>query len=213
MSTLNVSKGESMDPGEDFKAALNRQAEALFAKAATAPAEMLAGPPRFWDVVAIGPYQVPALQPSRVIEVGEWATIQTIVYLNPNVPNPAPGQNACDIITGFGGKIEISYHTSRTDTMQPVPALSATHCIVTTPGQCWYADYWHFQPKEPASLYVTEIEVRICNCNNRYVRQYSGFARWVANLDYDLIFGAPTWQFDHPIRYMVSDINIPCECH
>jgi hypothetical protein len=212
MSTLTVSKGEGDDPGVDYKAALDRKCEELFAKAAVAPAEQLAGPPRFWDVVAIGPYQVPGLQPSRVIEVGELAVVQTLVYLNPNVPNPAPGQNACDIITGFGGKIEITYVTSRTDTMQAVPALSDVHCIQTTPGQCWYSDYWYFRPREPACLYMTNICVRICNCNNRYVRQYSGFARWVENLDFDLIFGAPTWQFDHPIRYMVSDIRNPCAC-
>jgi hypothetical protein len=209
---MTVSRGTGSDRVENQKNALDQQAEELFARAATAPAERLAGPPRFWDVIAIGPYQVPDLQPSRVLEVGEQATIQTLVYLNPNVPNPAPGQNACDIITGFGGKIEISYVTARTDTMQPVPQLSATHCIETAHGQCWYSDYYTFTPRESACLYLTNICVRICNCNNRYVRQYSGFARWVANLDFDLIFGAPVWQFDHPIRYMVSDFNVGCAC-
>ena len=191
---------------------LNRKVEEMFAKVAREPAVKEAGPPRFWDVVAIGPYQVPALQPSRVIEVGQEATIQTIVYLNPDVPNPAPGQNACDIITGFGGKIEISYLTSRTDTMQPVPELSYTTCLETTPGQCWYSHYWTFTPRASACLYETNICVRICNCSNHYVRQYSGFARWIENLDSEMFFGAPSWQFDHPIRYMVSDYNDVCAC-
>ena len=58
---------------------------------------------------------------------------------------------------------------------------------------------------------MTNICVRICNCNNVYVRQYSGFARWVLDLDYDLIFGQPKWVFDHPIRFMVSDIRVKCD--
>lgn len=210
MSTLEVSRGAG--DNDPMKEALTRKAEAVFAQARTAPAEKLAGPPRFWDVFAIGPYQNPALEPSRVLEVNETATIQTIIYLNPLVPNPAPGQNACDIITGFGGKIEISYVTSRTDTMQPVPGLSYTTCIPTVPGQCWYEHFWEFTPREAACLYMTNICVRICNCANQYVQQYSGFARWIANLDFDMIFGAPVWQFDHPVRYMVSDRSVPCPC-
>ena len=210
---LEFELGDNGGSGNKHQDALNTQCEALFTQAADAPAEQLAGPPRFWDVIAVGPYQVPALQPSRVLDVGEEASILTLVYLNPNVPNPAPGQNACDIITGFGGKIEISYVTSNMQTMEPVPELSDTFCIETTHGQCWYSHYWTFKPTDPACIYSTNICVRICNCNYYYVRQYSGFARWVANLDFDLIFGAPVWQFDHPIRYMVSDYNVKCDCN
>ena len=207
---LDIGRGEGEEPVEDQQAQLDAELEGLFEQTKAAP--QLAGPPRFWDVFAVGPYQVPALQPSRIIEVGERATILTTIFLNPYVPNPAPGQNACDIITGFGAKIELNYITSNMQTMQPVPALSYTYCIETTPGRCWYRHYWTFTPREPACKYHTNICVRICNCDNYYVRQYSGFARWVANLDYDLIFGAPVWQFDHPIRYMVSDYRQRCNC-
>ena len=205
-----INQGNGGGTAESMQASLDARLEGLFDQARVTP--QLAGPARFWDIVATGPYQVPAIQPSRLIDVGESATILVYVYLNPNVPNPAPGQNACDIITGFGGKIELSFVTSNTQTMQHVPELSHTHCIYTTPGQCWYRYYWTFRPRSAACLYETNICARVCNCNNYYVRQYSGFARWVANLDYDLIFGAPRWQFDHPIRYMVSDPNDRCDC-
>jgi hypothetical protein len=207
---------EGMNGGEEGsvenqKVQLDAKLEGLFQQTEAAPE--LAGPPRFWDVFAVGPYQVPALQPSRILEVGEQATILTVVYLNPSVPSPYPGQNACDIITGFGAKIEFNYFTSNMQTLQPVPTLHRYHCLETTPGQCWYRDYWTFTPQDPACLYCTNICVRICNCDDYYVRQYSGFARWVANLDFDFIFGAPVWQFDHPIRYMVSDYRQRCECN
>jgi hypothetical protein len=208
MSTLTVSRGEGNDPGEDFEAKLGHHIEELVAKAAAAPAERLAGPQGWWDVVALGPYQAPALAPHRVLEVGQAATIWSVVWLNPNFP-PGP-QNACTLITGFGGKIEISYTTSRTDTMEPVPALSGRVCIPTVPGQCLYWVPWTFTPQESACLYMTNVCVRICNCSNTYVREFSGFARWIANPDADLIFGAPAWQFDVPIRYMVSDIRDKC---
>ena len=206
-----VKRGEGGGNGERLQSALDARLEGLFEQAGDV-SKQLAGPPLFWDVVAVGPYQAPGLEPGRVIEVGEEATILVYVYLNPSVPNPAPGQNACDIITGFGAKIELNFYTSNMQTMTPVPALNHYHCIETTHGQCWYRYYWRFTPREQACLYETNICVRICNCDNYYVRQYSGFARWVQNLDYDLIFGAPSWQFDHPIRYMVSDYNVRCEC-
>jgi hypothetical protein len=205
-----INQGNVGGNTESMEASLDARVEAVMEQAGAAPE--LAGPPMFWDIVAFGPYQVPSLMPGRLIDVGEQAMISVLVYLNPNVPNPAPGQNACDIITGFGGKIELSFVTSNTQTMQPVPELSHTHCIYTTPGTCWYRYYWYFTPRNPACLYETNICARICNCNNYYVRQYSGFARWTANLDYDLIFGGRRWQFDHPIRYMVSDPKDKCDC-
>lgn len=172
----------------------------------------LGGPPLYWDIVAIGPFQDPSVSPSRLIEVGEPATILTWVYLNPSVPSPYPGQNACDQITGFGASIELNFVTSNMQSMTPAAALTHQHCIKTTPGQCWYPYFYTFTPREAGCLYEMNICARICNCDNRYVRQYSAFARWVENLDYDLIFGAPAWQFDHSIRFMAADYNVLCGC-
>jgi len=190
---------------------LAAKVESLSERRALAAPE-LAGPQRFWDVYAIGPYQDPSVQPSRVIEVGEQATLITVVYLNPYYPSPYPGQNACDIITGFGAGIELNYITSNLQTMQPVPELSYSHCIETTPGQCWYYDYWTFTPQRSACIYETNICCRICNCYNKYIPQYSGFARWIEDLDYDLIYGSPGRTFDQPIRFMVADYLRDCDC-
>lgn len=195
---------------EAMKASLDRKIEALVARRKTTPVEELAGPQNFWELYAIGPYQNYGLEPGRVIEVGEPATILVWVYLNPFVPVSLPGQNACDIITGFGASIELNFFTSNVQTMTAAPALSHHICIPTTPGQCWYPYYWTFTPQEAACLYETNICARICNCNGYYIAQYSGFVRWVENLDYDLLFGADQYTFDHPIRFMVANSTQRC---
>lgn len=192
-------------------AQLAAKLESLTERRAQAALE-LAGPQRFWDVFAIGPFQDISLQPSRVIDVNEEATIRVYVYLNQYYPSPYPGQNACDIIAGFGASIELSFVTSNMQTMQPASGLNFYHCIQTTPGQCWYWYDWTFKPQQSACIYETNICARICNCYNKYVQQYSGFARWIWDLDYDLIFGSPGLTFDQPIRFMVSNFAIGCDC-
>jgi hypothetical protein len=196
---------------EAMKASLDAKMEAIIARRKATPVEQLAGPQNFWDLYAVGPYQNYGLEPGRAIDLGESATIAVYVYLNPFVPDPRPGQNACDIISGFAEGIELNFFTSNMQTMTAVPALSHRYCIKPlTPGQCWYAYYWTFTPQEAACLYETNICARVCNCYHTYVAQYSGFVRWVANLDYDLLFGAEQYTFDHPIRYMVADPKGNC---
>ena len=68
-----ASKGTEGEPAEGLQAGLDAKLETLFDRRKATPE--LAGPPNYWDLYAVGPYQVPALQPSRVIEVGEEATI------------------------------------------------------------------------------------------------------------------------------------------
>ena len=122
--------------------------------------------------------------------------------------------NACDIITGFGAKIELDIFTSNMQTMQAVPTLSTYRCIQTSYRQCYYRQYWHFKPTDPACLYETNICARICNCTNQRigVPQYSGFVRWVQNLDYDMLFPPVPLTFDHPIRFAVVDFKQKCPC-
>lgn len=198
---------------EEMKASLDARFESLVERHKSTPTEELAGPQNFWDLYAVGPYQNYGLEPGRVIELGEWATVAIYVYLNPFVPSPYPGQNACDIITGFGAKVELNIFTSNMQTMTAVPNLSTSVCLPTSIGQCWYSFYWRFKPSDPACLYETNICARICNCSDYPigVPQYSGFVRWVRNLDYDLLFGAYPYTFDHPIRFMVSDYKQKCE--
>lgn len=165
----------------------------------------LAGPQDWWNIWARGPMQRRGLQPNRVIEVGEEAWIEWVVRLNRRYPINAPMQNACDIITYHGDKLEIFFFTSNTQTMQPVPALSQRFCIVTQRGKCYYRGIWRFRPEEPACIYETNICARICNCNTEPLPQYSGFVTWVRDWDRDWLFKYEPWTFDHPIRYMVAD--------
>ena len=204
----NLVRGEGDEAGDALQAYLDAQLESSFEQAATIE---LAGPQDFWNLYATGPYQWPSRKPYRVIQLGEYAWLYVIVWLNPNFPDSAPGQNACDMITGFGGKIELNFVTSNMQTMSPAPALNHTYCIQTTEGQCRYRYLWRFRPREAACLYETNICARICNCNNKPVKQYSGFVRWVEDLDVEWLFPQRPWGFDRPIRYMVSDMS-DCEC-
>lgn len=207
---MTVNRGE--DKLAAMKAQLDAKLESLFNQRKAAGLEV-AGPPGYWDLYAVGPYQSFGLEPGRVIQVGESATVLIVAYLNPFYPNPAQGQNACDILTGHGDKIEFHIHTANLQTMQPVPSLSKTDCIFTTPGQCWYTYYWTFTPQEAACLLETNICAHICNCANQRIPQYSGFVRWVENLDFDYFFPpTPGLTFDHPIRFMVANPQERCVC-
>jgi hypothetical protein len=148
------------------------------------------------------------LLPHRIIQVGETASIFTVVFLNPLFPQAA--LSACDIITGFNAKIELNYFTSNTQTMQPVRDLSVSRCIRTVRNVCFYVDQFDFTPRDPACLYETNICARICNCDDTPIRPFGAFVRWVFDLDFDLFFGSEGLEFDRPIRYMVSDFASPC---
>ena len=200
---------------EQLQVVLDQEEEALVARFVATPREALeemyapelGAPVDYWDVIARGPFQQPALAPGRIIQVGEEAAIRVMVILNPNFP---AGQSACDTITGFGAFIELNMFTANMQTMTPEPSLTESVCIPTTLNQCRYRHTFRIRPQIAACLYETNICARICNCNHQYVPQYSAFVRWVRNLDFDLIFGAPRRTFDHPIRYMVADLKGKC---
>jgi hypothetical protein len=206
---LQVSRGGD-DPKATLKAYIEAQLgaateEAAMAELAQAP--QAPGPSR-WEVYAWGPYQLPfdpANNPGRIIFLGEKAYIGVAVWLNPA---------ACQDITGFEAKIELSFWTSNTQTMRPVPSMDYTCCIETHPGgPCFYVTVWEFEPTEAACVMETNICARICNCNNHPVPGYAGFVRHVFDFDPENLFAPPPpgWGFDRPIRYLVSD-GSDCDC-
>jgi len=199
---VNVSRAEAEDPLESLKADLEAQYTAAVEKA---EAELAIAPPGFgfWNVWAFGPFQGPVWnrRPGRILEVNQPALVQVVVQMDSVM---------CSNVTGFAADIQLNIFTSNIQTMQPVPSLSTSVCIATRPNQCQYFYYWNLRPSVEACLYETNICARICNCNHQYVPQYSAFVRWVRNLDFDLIFGAPRRTFDHPIRYMVADLKGKC---
>jgi hypothetical protein len=210
-------RGEVGHKGDDPAVALVSHVEARFAEAyEQVRLELAAAPaPNWWEIYAWGPFgpagAFPApnfFDPGRIIFLGEVAYIVTLVFMNPQM---------CADVQGFEGKIELSYWTSNTQTMRPVPSMDYTCCIETSPNDpsCTYATVWEFEPPEAACLLETNICARICNCNNRPVPGYAGFVRHVWDFDPDkLFFGTadtpPGWTH-RPIKYMVSD-GSDCDC-
>lgn len=160
-----------------------------------------------WNVYAFGPWQPPRQQPSRIIEVGDWALIHTVVVMD-NV--------MCPNVTGFGAKIQLKYFTSNMQTMSAVPDLTRNRCIQTNYMQCYYHDFWWFRPTQAACLYETNICARICRCDGTGVPEYGGFVRWVYDYDPEILVPGPDVpagalrRFDHPIRFAVFDPRDPC---
>jgi len=205
---MTVSRGEE-DPKAMLKAHIEARLEAAVQQAtvelAEVPPEL--GPNR-WEVYAWGPWQLPfdpAADPGRIIFVGEKAYVGVAVWMNPAM---------CQDVTGFEGKIELSFWTSNTQTMRPVPSMDYHYCIKTKRGgPCFYVIVWEFEPTEAACIMETNICARICNCNNHPVPGYAGFVRHVYDFDPENLFAPPPpgWGFDRPIRYMVSD-GSDCVC-
>jgi len=194
------------DPRETLKAQVEAEVEAALEQASLELTET-----QFalfqWEVWARGPWQHPSQAPGRIIALGQKAYIATVVWLN---------YEMCLNVSGFGGKIHLSYHTSNTETMRPVAAMDYACCIpVTGPCPRWgkrFVHIWEFEPTEAACILETNICARICNCNDKPVPHYAGFVRWVRNFDRDLLFPPPFLTFDHPIRYLVYDNKDVCDC-
>jgi hypothetical protein len=215
-----VPRGDGGVTGEDIQALLEARLQGILEQAATSPREELAEPLFWWEVFAIGPIQPGALTvppadlvdqpllPHRIIQVGETASIFTVVFVNPYFPHPS--LSACDIMTGFNAKIELNYVTSNLQTMTPAPGLSGSSCVRLKRNVCVYVDRFDFTARTPACLYETNICARVCNCSNQPIQPFGAFVRWVFDLDFDLFFGSKTPGFDRPIRFMVSDLNSPC---
>jgi hypothetical protein len=214
-------RGEEADPGEELVAHVEAQfAAALEAK--TSQLELTQAPfPNAWEVFAWGPWQYPFdpyFNPGRIIFTGEVAYIAVAVWMNPYM---------CPDIVNHHDKIELSFWTSNTQTMQPVnvPGLSGTICIPTHHNKCWYVRYMRFRPTEEACLYETNICARICNCKGHTLPRYAGFVRHVYDYDPEKLWPAypvgppgpaappsptPGWGFDRPIRFMVADPHRRC---
>lgn len=198
-----------------LKAKLDIEVESLAAKYKSTPREELGEPTFYWDVIAAGPFNLPPPPwpgpfpiGDRLIQVGEVAYFAVVVFLNPSFPAP---HSACDMITAFGASIELNMVTSNMQTMSPAPSgLNPSQCILTSVGICTYTHIFEVVPQQEACLYETNICARICNCEHKYVRPYSAFARWVVGIDFDWIFGSPSITFDHPIRYRVANLQGDC---
>jgi hypothetical protein len=185
--------------------------------------------PEDWEIFAFGPYQTEEEEPGRIIAKDQTAYIAIVVWMNPAM---------CRTITTHGDKIELNIWTSDMQRMDPVDELSHYCCIKTERGHCWYVYVWEFKPTQDACVYQTNICARICTCSNVALPGYAGFVRHVYDFDVERLWpypppgeraavlppGFPTdewpeapqapgsWGHDRPIRYMVYDPDIGCEC-
>lgn len=214
---MEVSRGGENNGG--MKATIEAQMQSLYEEAASTPQEELAEPLNWWEIWALGPFQSGAVSippaglgvqpqvPHRIVQVGEQASLYTIVYLNPFWPPTGP--SACEILTSFGAYVRLSYRTCNTAICDPggPPELNRDYEIELNPNQCWYVHEVEFTPREAACLLETNVCAVVLNCREprQPVRPFAAFVRWVYNLDTDLFFGAERWGFDRPIRFMVSD--------
>jgi hypothetical protein len=179
-----------------------------------------------WEIFAFGPWQTPDdLMPGRIIKKDQTAYLAIVVWMNPDM---------CRNITQHGDKIELNIFTSDMQRMEEVPDLSHYCCIQTYLDQCWYVYVWDFTPTQDACLYETNICARICTCSNVALQDYAGFVRHVYDFDPETLwppvppavlppdfpggdwpFGPPappSWGFDRPVRYMVYDPDLACDC-
>jgi len=207
---VTVSRAEANDPSATLKAHVEAQiAAAIEKKVAKTRAELgewPAGLPFYWDVWAFGPWQDPDKAPGRIIALGQDAYIATVVWMSPLM---------CATVSGFGADILLSYFTSDTQKMTPVPAMDYQSCVEPVqPGAgawCYFVDIWHFKPTEAACILETNICARLCNCDGDVVPGYAGFVRWVEDFDPETLWPDGP-RFDHPIRYLVYDDNDKCNC-
>jgi hypothetical protein len=203
--------GES--PAEVLKAYVEAQMAAAFERKEATP-ELTEVPyllPFFdWEIIAFGPWQTagpPQTPPGRIIELGETAYLATVVLMNPAM---------CTNILGFQGKIQLSYWTSNTQTMRPVPAMNYTCCLEIRDCVPAFAPFvvhiWEFVPTEAACTLETNICARVCNCKDHAVPHYAGFVRWCWDFDPSWLWPAGP-RFDHPVRYLVYDDKADdCDC-
>jgi len=221
---MTFSREEGEEALETLQAQAEAQSEAQFGSALE-QAELgleLGRAPLFqgaWNIWAFGPWQGFFQRPSRIMMVGEWARLHTVVWMDPVILGPN--------IVGHGDKIEIRYITSDLEKMKRgSSSLNHYVCIDTykvapiiRPSGYYFHHWWRFRPDEAACLYETNICARICSCRNKMVREYAAFVRYVWDYDAERIrplirpdeFHPAGWSFNDPIRFAVFDRE-DCDC-
>jgi hypothetical protein len=147
------SRGDMDSRTETLKSQVEAQIAASLEQAATELAE--APPPSDWEVWAVGPFQTVGAPPGRIIELGESAFLVTIVFLNTFMDAN---------VSAFGGRVQLNYYTSNTQTMEPVPAMDYSCCFepddvagIVTPIGTFYVLVREFEPTEAACILETNI--------------------------------------------------------
>jgi len=162
----------------------------------------------WWDLVALGPIQVPNINgpylPNDVIRAGEPAYIVTVLILNPFLV--LNGQiTVAELLSSLALPYEITYQTGNLTnwTSAPAPLTGEREGLTLVPHQWFYVDVLEFIPRDRDEvMFEMNISARIFGCGENYAAPLAGFAREVVDFD-PSFFSPPPGLVGAPIRFMV----------
>jgi len=201
-------------PEEEMKAQMEARIQSVIEEAQTRVEARpeIAELPGWWNLWAVGPFQRPGLQPGKVIKAGQQACVATVLWLNPHYPSTGVG-SACSILSTLACNFEIKYCTGNLCTWQPGPqALNAVRKVEVAADRCWYVDVLCFTPDASwEGCYEMHICANVRGCKPEVPTPFAGFVTWVRDFDADVLYppggppgAGPHWQFEIPIRFMVT---------
>lgn len=218
MEAANGGTGMEVDE-ETLKASIEARLQSALEEARAKQLEV-AEPLNWWEIYAIGPIQPGAglvppssffdrpLLPNKVIRVGEYAYIATVLILNPFPLPQDPNIIPSDYLSIWGLPYTVEYHTANVTSVKAGPAdLNVKHTGHLVAGQSYYVDVLRFRAQDEGCVFETNICVRILDCsgNEPSASPFAGFARTTANIDPELFFPTQGLEFDNPLRFMVYE--------
>jgi len=192
----------------DVKAMFEARLQAALEQHLASPTPEVAELQGWWDLVAIGPIQIPSVNgpylPNDVIHAGEPAFMVTVLILNPTLV--LNGQiTASELLSTLGLPFEVTYQTGNITRWTQGPAnLNVEHeGMSLVPHQSFYVDVLEFVPNDRDEvMYEMNISARIFGCGESYAPPFAGFAREIVDIDPSLFAPAPGL-VGAPCRFLV----------
>lgn len=158
----------------------------------------IAEPQEWWNVWALGPFQVTApggpLLPHKIIKVGQTFYVATVLWLSDIVLTPG-GPTVCSLISNLACDFKLDYCTGDICAWTPAPAQLSPKGIEVNmvPNQCYYVDVQEFQAiAGMESCYEMHICAKITGCEDTGgAPALAGFASAVYDFDPDLFYPPP----------------------
>jgi len=160
-----------------------------------------AGPARWWDMYAYGPFKTPLAPfpaPNQVVRLGETVYVASILYLNETYPSPT----AADVLATFGLPYSIAWDTNNMTSLGKELALSGKLNRNFVPGQAWYIDIIELKP-EHEGIHELNLRGRITGCNGELAPPFAGYASLVTEFDSSLFTPGLHTRYQGPVRFEV----------
>jgi hypothetical protein len=230
MTDMTFSQGGGMQT-QDLDALVEARLKAAMDEGARRPQPQIAEPAGWWNLWALGPWQVPApggpLLPHKVIKVGETFNITTVLWISPFVLLPPPwGIPVCTLISNLACYFEVDYCTGDLCKWTPADFFSPKGIQVPlVPNQCYYIRTQQFVARPGTEgCFETMICVKLKGCPPNSAPPLAGFVTAIRDFDPDWFYpwpgpvipppvpGGPTspapgvpprWEFDIPLRFMI----------